>query len=265
MDAMLRLCALAGWNQTRPDIARMLTLEPDGCFAACVGDQVVGTTTTVTYGTALAWVGMVLVDPDFRRRGIATTLMEIALHYLDGRGVRTIKLDATPAGRFVYERLGFQTECVLERWAGPSSAGSSAGLSMHAWDDFAGADRLAFGADRGPLLRSIIADAGPPLVVTRVDGQIAGYALTRPGARAGYIGPVVADGVRTVECLMAGAAARLAGPVFIDIDPAFPGAAELIHGLGFVRQRELLRMRLGPAVTWGGPLRVFAIAGPAVG
>lgn len=263
IDAMLRLCALAGWNQTGQDVARLLALQPDGCFAACVGDLVVGTTTTTAYGTDLAWVGMVLVDPDFRRRGIATVLLETALRHLDGRGVRTVKLDATPAGRLVYERLGFVAEHVFERWTGPAPA-ASAPASEGTWNEIAEADRLAFGADRGALLRGFIADAGPPLVTRDGHDNVTAYAFRRPGTRAGYVGPVVADDAESAGTVLSAAAARLGASVLIDIDPAFPGAIGLVERLGFVRQRELIRMRRGEQ----GPTtsaRVFAIAGPAVG
>jgi hypothetical protein len=63
--AVLRLCDLAGWNQTEADVLRLLALEPEGCVAACADGRVVGAATTTAYGTALAWVGMVLVDPEF--------------------------------------------------------------------------------------------------------------------------------------------------------------------------------------------------------
>src|SRR5688572_11538652 len=106
-DAMLRLCAAAGWNQTPADVRRLLTLGPGGCFAAWDAGRVVGTATTTPYGAELAWVGMVLVDPAYRRRGVATALMGAALDHLRRRGVTTVKLDATPAGRMLYERLGF--------------------------------------------------------------------------------------------------------------------------------------------------------------
>jgi len=44
--------------------------------------------------------------------------MQAALDYLRGVGVATIKLDATPAGRPLYERLGFKEESLVERWEG---------------------------------------------------------------------------------------------------------------------------------------------------
>jgi hypothetical protein len=112
----------------------------------------------------------------------------------------------------------------------------------------------------------MIADAPVPLLVARGPGEVAGYALARLGARAGYVGPVVARDLPTARALLMAAYAGLGGgTVFIDVDPGFPGATELVSGLGLARQRELLRMRLGPAVAVGGPVRVFAIAGPEVG
>jgi len=264
--ALLRLCALAGWNQTGPDLARLLALEPGGCFAACAGGRLVGTTTTTTYGTELAWVGMVLVDSEFRRRGVATALMRAALDYLRGRGVVTVKLDATPEGRPVYERLGFVQEGLLERWAGDAPVRVAEPAEVGTWHDVAALDRAAFGADRGPLLRSVAADAGPPLLARDARGEVCGYALTRSGSRAGYAGPVVAADAATARHLFAAALARLAGgPVFFDLNTDFPGAAELAGGFGLARQRELVRMRLGPDARVGLSRRVFAIAGPEVG
>jgi predicted N-acetyltransferase YhbS len=266
VDAVLRLCGLAGWNQTRPDIRRLLALEPDGCFAACDGGAVVGTVTTTVYGPELAWVGMVLVDPQFRRRGIATALTAAALDHLRRCGVATVKLDATPAGRPVYERLGFEPESLLERWAGEPQDADAGTVSEGSWDDVAAADRAAFGADRGPLLRAAIADAGPPLVARDRRGEVAGYALTRPGSRAGYVGPLIADDPAAARDLLAAALVRLGGgPVFLDINTEYPGAADLVRRHGFARQRELLRMRLRPPARAGQSRRVFAIAGPEVG
>jgi GNAT superfamily N-acetyltransferase len=266
-DDVLRLAHLAGWNQTGQDVRRLLALEPDGCFAACESGQVVGTTTTTCYGTVLAWVGMVLVDPPFRRRGIASALMETALDYLRNRGVKTIKLDATPAGQPVYERLGFMPEVRLERWEGVPTPRSGAATESGKWEDIAATDRQAFGADRGGLLRIMLGDTDqPPVLVRDQRHEVIGYALNRPGSRARYVGPVIADSRGTAESLLAALLGRVGtGRVFIDLNPEFPGAIDLVQCLGFTRQRELLRMRLGPEVRLSVSRRVFAIAGPEVG
>src|SRR5262249_44841777 len=117
---------LAGWNQKPRDWQRLLTLEPRGCFVALRNGAVVGTVTTTVYGTELAWIGMMLVHPEHRRIGIATQLMNRALEYLKERQMRCVKLDATPAGQPVYEKLGFVSEWRLQRWQRVGDCVSSA-------------------------------------------------------------------------------------------------------------------------------------------
>ncbi|MDV3309104.1 MAG: GNAT family N-acetyltransferase, partial [Cyclobacteriaceae bacterium] len=110
----LSLCRSAGWNQLHRDWEMFLTLHPDGA-RVCVDEEgnVVGTVATIRYGDRLAWIGMVLVDPSHRRKGIGLRLLENALEML--MDVDNIKLDATPAGREVYVKRGFEDEYGLSR------------------------------------------------------------------------------------------------------------------------------------------------------
>lgn len=114
--AGMGLVRAAGWNQTEADWKRFLEIGPAGCFVAEAEGEVCGTAATIVYGNQLAWIGMVLVSPSQRGRGIGTELLKLALGYLDSQGPLTIKLDATPQGRPIYERLGFEPECEIERW-----------------------------------------------------------------------------------------------------------------------------------------------------
>src|SRR5580700_4974672 len=97
------LRALAGWNQTPADWRRFLAMQPEGCFMAQWNGVPAGTATTTVYGSDLAWIGMVLVHPEYRRRGIGRGLLLKCIEHLQARRVRCIKLDATPQGRPVYE------------------------------------------------------------------------------------------------------------------------------------------------------------------
>ena len=119
------LSQLAGWNQTHQDWRRLLDYEPDGCFLADLEGRPAGTVTTTSYGTTLGWIGMMLVHPESRRQGVATALMQQSLNYLREKGVACIKLDATPAGQPVYERLGFTAEWEFCRWELPDREDSS--------------------------------------------------------------------------------------------------------------------------------------------
>jgi len=270
ISAGMRLSELAGWNQTESDWRRLLKHDPLGCFAACINNRVVGTTTSTAYGTNLAWIGMVLVDLDCRHRGIATQLMQGTLDNLRARGVKTIKLDATPSGQPVYAALGFVDETRIERWAG--TARPIGKTDCQVWNQQVGPkvlalDRRAFGAERLALLGSLVADSSvPPLTISASDGELRGYALARRGTVACYMGPIVATDRNAAESLLDGMLGQLDGrDVFIDIHPGFEAGAQIVAGRGFVRQRDFMRMRIGLKSNAGTSALIFAIAGPEVG
>src|SRR5262249_977135 len=105
------------WNQLEGDWRRFLAMQPDGCFVAELDGSPVGTTNTCIFG-AVAWIAMVLVDAEVRGQGIGKALMQHALAFLDHQGVRALRLDATPMGQPLYEKLGFVEEYQLHRYEG---------------------------------------------------------------------------------------------------------------------------------------------------
>jgi len=54
-----------------------------------------------------AYVLNVFVERAWRRRGVATALMQFVLGYARERRLRVVTLHASPEGRALYERLGF--------------------------------------------------------------------------------------------------------------------------------------------------------------
>src|ERR1700752_4739849 len=110
------LPGLAGWNQTIDDWQTLLRLDPQACFCIELDDRIVATTTMLCYGRRLAWIGMVLTRPEYRRMGFAQRLVKAALERAADLKIESVKLDATSEGQPLYEKLGFQTEQVVERW-----------------------------------------------------------------------------------------------------------------------------------------------------
>src|SRR6267154_4381650 len=116
IPAGLRLNTLSGWNQTSADWERFLASSPQGCFVMEDSNNVVGTAATICYENRFAWIGMVLVDPQYRKQGIGTQLLNKTIEHLDHANISTIKLDATPLGKPLYAKLGFVNEFEIERW-----------------------------------------------------------------------------------------------------------------------------------------------------
>ena len=269
VPAAVQLKELARWNQTENDWLRVLRLEPGGCFCATIDGEVVGTTTTTTYGQQLAWIGMVLVAPERRKLGIATRLMHAAIEYLSKAGIESIKLDATPAGHPLYEKLGFKEESLIERWQGIAGTPAVAGPT---WDTTArrealALDHRAFGADRSKLIDMLIEDSCvPPVLAKAVNGQLSGYALARHGSAAVYLGPVIATGVEAATTLLDGLLGEVSGQsVYIDLNTNFENGRKVLTDRGFVKQRDLIRMSYGKKSQAGSSPSIFAIAGPELG
>lgn len=267
------LRSLAGWNQTLDDWSRFLAMQPEGCFLAEWDGAQAGTATTVVYGSDLAWIGMVLVHPNFRRRGVGRALLLRCIEHLQGLKIKCIKLDATPEGRTVYEKLGFKEEWSLRRWEADVATVvcASTDCSIRAWE-WADAARLdsrdaqAFGTPRRGLISALARQSHCVLTCERAGDGETGYGFLRKGSRASYLGPVVAancrDGIALIEALLAQAGESR---VFWDIPDLNLAAVDCATRHGFAVQRSLTRMRLGENCCTGNPLQQFAIAGPELG
>jgi predicted N-acetyltransferase YhbS len=274
LPAADELRRLAGWNQTLEDWRRLLSLEPRGCFVAVQEGGMVGTVTTTTYGQTLAWIGMMLVHPEHQRRGIGTRLMRQALEYLQEEGVKCIKLDATPAGRPVYERLGFVPEWTWTRCQRPTERethhqkvepAGARNLTDADWSAVEEHDRAAFGASRSRLLRSL-ARASRAVLVWPAEGRVVGWGMVRPGANADYLGPLVCTTEAGSLSLVAALLDRArSDSVIWDVPDQSEPAKATAQRFGFVPLRPLTRMRLGPNSVAGNPRAQFAIADPALG
>jgi GNAT superfamily N-acetyltransferase len=269
IPAAMKLKEAAGWNQTENDWRRLLTLEPNGCFGAILDGSLIGTTTTTTYANELAWIGMVLVDPQHRGRGVATQLMKTAMDYLDGK-VATIKLDATAQGKSLYEKFGFAIESLVERWSRASQSTSPATRSKPRNDEarreILELDKQAFLGDRSTLIELLIDDAIiSPVLARRSDEKLSGFALARRGTRANYIGPIVTTEVGEIENLLDQTLDQIGDSnVYLDFSHECGPRTSILSDREFVKERDLIRMSTGTSGNKTSPL-VVAIAGPEVG
>jgi GNAT superfamily N-acetyltransferase len=272
--AGLRLNHLAGWNQTAADWHRFLNASPVGCFVAEIDERVCGTATTISYQDRFAWIGMVLVDPEYRKRGVGTQLLRKSVEYLEQRGIATMKLDATPQGQPIYADMGFETEYQIERWiltrpavkiAKPETS-SFAPLTKEQLALILASDRDVFGADRSRLLRSLHDEAPEFAMCISRNGTPQGYALGRRGAFADHLGPWAAKSRATAEKLVHEFLSRSSRETLVvDCLTANPFAIELLRAGQFARSRILTRMYRGPNAYPGNPDSLCAILGPEFG
>lgn len=263
----MRLKEEVGWNQTEADWRRYLELEPDGCFVAECDGNPVGTTTTCIFGP-VGWIAMVLVESSRRGQGIGKALMHHALSELETSGVASVRLDATPLGQPLYEKLGFKVQCHLVRFQGllpTRDPPKGVQPAMRArWDDLIRFDGAATRTNRRKLLEHLFAAESESVRCVESGGGISGFLAARQGSRALQLGPCVANETAG-PLLLADACHRHAGKyAYLDVPIGNGAATSFVHGLGLTIQRQLTRMCRGPDVR-EDIARLWASSGPEKG
>jgi GNAT superfamily N-acetyltransferase len=258
-SAGLILSTEAHWNQNEADWRFFLSKGiVFGARDAC--GRLIATAALLPYSAGNAWISMVLVTQDWRRRGLATRLVDACLNRAKQLGLTTW-LDATPAGAVVYGPLGFMPAPQLRRLRREAAANPRAAAPLAACDlgDLIARDHRAIGFERGDLLRELATRAS-----SRLASKGKALALIRDGRTARHIGPLFADHPDHALALVDDIAASETGPILID---AVAERNDFLGGLtnsGWVIERPFQRMRFGRATMHAGEL-LFAVAGPEYG
>jgi GNAT superfamily N-acetyltransferase len=274
LDDVDTLVREARWNQIAADWRVFLAhgrvyalVTPEG--------RIVATTATLPYGGRFAWISMVLVAGEYRRRGLATRLMRRAMDELAAAGL-VPALDATPDGRAVYRRLGFTDSWGFarlirrERPAAAAPFAAPAGVAIRPltdadWPALCAYDAAAFGAERGAVLAGLRGRLPAVELMAERAGGIAGFLLGRDGMLAGHLCPLTADDDAIACALVARALEALDGPLFIDLADDKTAVRRFLETRGFAAVRPFTRMLYGTPSRFDDPARTFAVVGPEFG
>jgi GNAT superfamily N-acetyltransferase len=254
----LPLSEEAHWNQNEADWRFFLTRGT--VFGVRDGDHLIATAALLPYTLGNAWISMVLVTANWRRRGLATKLLDACLDAAAKQGLTTW-LDATPAGAAVYGPLGFAPTLELRRLRLADSAARAASRVVpdSNYEEFIARDRRAMGFDRSALLLELGRRSGSQLI-----SHGSAMALIRGGRTPRHIGPLFADDVGSATALVETIAQSDAGPILIDVVSEHDEFIKSLTGSGWTIERPFQRMRLGCAATQDAE-PPFAVAGPEYG
>jgi predicted N-acetyltransferase YhbS len=226
-----------------PTVHTLVAASPSGVLLVAEEDGVVvGTAASVAFGST-GWIGGVTVTPAARGRGLGRALTEAAIDALDER-VETVLLLATPAGRPIYERLGFVVEGSYRVFA----SGTSRPERTVELRDVGPEDREAVLA----LDREATGEDRSLAVLASLEGAVATPDLSAVALRPPWPAlPIVGDpaGATTLLTSLIEPGVRLAVP------EENRAAVQLLSLLAR-EVRSVARMRRGPAVEWR-PERVW--------
>jgi GNAT superfamily N-acetyltransferase len=258
--AGLALSTEAHWNQNEADWRFFLNSGSVFGVRDNAG-SLVATAALLPYTSDNAWISMVLVTANWRRRGLATKLVDVCLDVAMKQRL-TAWLDATPAGASVYGPLGFTPALQLRRLRlEDSTPAQAASQPLAACDisEIIARDISTIGFDRSALLMELGGRSGSRLVAN--DDAIA---LVRDGRNARHIGPLFAGSGDRAFALVDAIVRSEAGPWLIDAVSTQETFLKRLTGSGWSNERPFQRMRFGRA-TAPPAAPAFAVAGPEFG
>ncbi|GCE14149.1 GNAT family N-acetyltransferase [Tengunoibacter tsumagoiensis] len=237
------------------NLARYLSLQPDGWLLACLDQRPVGVGGVINYGS-FAYLGSMSVLPTVQRQGIGRALLQAFLNWLDEWGCPTVLLDASSAGADLYKKFAFVPEGEVAQWRRQADLSTveletfSPGITSFQLKDLPAVtafDAAYFGAGRAAVLAAYLREYPERALIHRTpEGKISGYLI----AQKSIIGPWLAENPEDAERLLQSA---LAFPYtqapMISAPTENKAATSLLTCYGFQIERTLLHMRRGePAI-----------------
>lgn len=240
--------------------------EGKGLMATCV---------VTSYGPELAAIGMLLVAGRYGRQGVARHLMRRVIDATDGT---PLSLYATPAGRPLYEELGFGAVGRTQRVSGrfrpsgePGSRGAAGGTGPTVRLATAGdvpamirLDAEAFGLDRMRLLTRLPAFADH-VRVAEDGGELIGYAALWPSSESHVVGPLIARDTDTAKRLVLSLAEATDRPLRADVDARHEELLDWFEVCGLTPGSATTVMSRGSTPSSGDWTRLFAPLSVATG
>jgi hypothetical protein len=256
-----------GWNHGLHTGPCFYATDPGGFFVGELDGQPISCISCVPYDDSFGFVGLYIVQPEFRGRGCGLQTWRAGMAHL---GTRNVGLDDVPAQQGNYERSGFAVAHYHVRYRGEGGGRSPAGvvrLSAVGFEDVLAYDRSCFPAPRPAFLRAWLALPEPVALGCLREARLAGFGVAQRGVEGFKVGPLFADDLAAAELLLRGLTEEAGGGTFfLDAPDAAenPAAAQLAGRFGMQEVLRTARMytRERPRLDAG---RIFGVTSLELG
>ena len=273
IGSAMKLSGAEGWNQTEKDWKLLIENTGNVCMLAECGNKVIGTTTAINYSNQVAWIGMVLVDKEYRGQGVSKSLLTTI--FKKSESCTSFKLDATPEGQQVYKKFDFKDEYTIARMINssmkilPSDAENdilSEPVQIKDIQEIIALDEIIFGAKRKQLINSLVREYPGKAWLLKRNNRITGFALGRVGNKYHQIGPVTASNTADARILITKAINKLTNqPIVVDVLVDKEELLSWLNSIGFIKQRHFIRMYKKENTLPGITGKQYLICGPEFG
>lgn len=199
IQQLINLSELVGWDYSLEEIK---TIFQSGIVYGGKNErgEIIASAAIILYGEKLASIGMVIVHPQYKGKGIGRKITEACIRSVSEK--TSIMLIATEEGRPLYERLGFQvvrhvSKYICNQYVTPKDYDRN---EQHIFMDYdkgdsngiVKLDEAAFGVNRSNFIQRRIEQSEQCIVVKDKENYIVGYGMSIQTPENRMIGPIVA-------------------------------------------------------------------------
>ncbi|WNJ18451.1 GNAT family N-acetyltransferase [Pontibacter sp. G13] len=264
VQTLVRWAREEGWNPGPFDADIFFHTDPEGFVGIFEGDEMLGGGSVVSYGGKLGFMGLFIIKPGYRNRGIGRKLW---FHRRDQLIRRLDKgapigmdgvVDMQPfyaSGGFEiafrderYQRLGVEFQ-VDPRISEITESDIPQVLQY---------DQEVFGAPRQSFMKPWLRIPGAKAFQFVRENHLEGFAVIRPVEKGYKIGPLFADNFDVAKALYQACLSAFVGePIFLDIPVHHKEAKMLVKSHDAAYESECARMYYGSAPAFSP--KVFGI------
>jgi len=246
----IELAAREGWNPGLHDAEAFASADPDGFLVAEVDGRPVGCISAVSYEGRFGFIGLYIVVPEWRGKGIGMQLWNAGMRRLDHH---LVGLDGVPAQQENYRKSGFSLAWRNVRYAGKVSL-AKPGASVRPlkevdFERLERDDRTVFPEKRARFLKAWIELEDAVGLALLEDDELRGWGVIRRCREGHKIGPLNAETPGHAEALFEALQFRVpdGDALFLDVPVPNADALALAQGHDMTPVFETARMYTGPA------------------
>jgi GNAT superfamily N-acetyltransferase len=219
-----------------------------------IQDQVIIGTGSLIFHTKTAWLAHIIVHPEYRGKGVGSSITDTLISKAHSVGYKTLLLIATELGAHVYSKFGFKTETEYFFFMGGAIQKDTSpdrpliGFNSMYTDQLLALDQQASGEGRRALLNLHLEQS----ILYVEDGRLSGYYLPTLGE-----GVVIATHPQVGQALL-----TIKKPADRIVLPAENLAAiDFLHQSGYSIVQKATRMYLGEKMDWHPEMLYSRIGG----
>lgn len=264
LTEILSWAAEEGWNPGLEDAAAFYQADPEGFFIAHHEGHPVAAVSVVNHSPDYAFLGLYIVRPAHRGKGIGLALWT---HALAHAGEHTVGLDGVEDQQANYAASGFVHAGGTSRYSGTLPARASAAIRPASSGDLPSLiarEGAASGVAKPAYLRAWFLPAETrQTFVFEKGGQIAGFCSVRRCREGAKIGPLQTDSPEIAEALLAHASDWAGCALIIDVPQSATDLTAICEGHGMTPSFRTARMYRGAFASPEAPL--FAVTSLELG